>query len=58
MRTWTWAVVVVALFAACTGDPAPKTQKPLPPDQNDPAFSIDGLRHWYLIGDGTPTGRR
>jgi hypothetical protein len=26
------------------------------PDSNDPAFSIQGARSWYLIGDGVTTG--
>ena len=43
-----WLVVL----AAC-GDnawPQPKREPPAPPAQNDPAFAISGLRHWYVIG--------
>lgn len=29
---------------------------PAPPAQNDPAFSVSGLRAWYLVGDGLTPG--
>lgn len=48
-RTLLAAVVVIA--ACGTSFPAPKGQAPNAPDQNDPAFAINGLRQWYVIGD-------
>lgn len=56
MRTWSLVICVVATLASCSGDPPPRTDKPAAPDQNDPAFSIRGLKHWYLIGDGVTPG--
>jgi hypothetical protein len=45
------------LVCACgTSFPPPKGQLPNAPDQNDPAFSIAGLRQWYLVSDGVTTG--
>ena len=49
MRTW----MAIALLAACTSDPkAPNPDRPSKPDQNDPAYTIQGAKSWYLIGDG------
>lgn len=48
MRTWT----AILLLAACSTDPKPNPDRPSKPDQNDPAFTIQGAKSWYLIGDG------
>ncbi|MBV8756284.1 MAG: hypothetical protein JO257_03345 [Deltaproteobacteria bacterium] len=48
MRTW----MAVLLLAACSSDPAPNADRPSEPDQNDPSFTVQGAKSWYLIGDG------
>lgn len=48
MRTW----MAVLLVAACgTSNPKPNGDRPASPDQNDPAFNIQGAKSWYLLGD-------
>jgi hypothetical protein len=53
MRT---SIVVIALALVGCGYPDPKSALPTPPTANDPAFSINGLRNWYLINDGLTPG--
>jgi hypothetical protein len=51
------ALFALLLVGACgMSFPSPKGQLPNAPDQNDPAFSIQGLRQWYLVGDGVTPG--
>lgn len=56
MRTWTPAIAMAFCLIGCTSFPDPKSDKPTPPDSNDPAFTIRGLHNWYLIGDGVTAG--
>ncbi|MGE5186473.1 MAG: hypothetical protein ACM31C_30665 [Acidobacteriota bacterium] len=51
-----WALVAVAVCGCGTGFPPPKPDVPAAPDTNDPAFAIQGLRGWYLVGDGVTPG--
>jgi hypothetical protein len=52
MRTW----MAILLLVACGGDPAPDPDRPAPPDSNDPAFTIQGAKSWYLVGDALTKG--
>ena len=49
MRTWT--VLVLALLVAC-GSSGPRSEKPTPPAQNDPAFNVR-MKTWYLAPNKT-----
>jgi hypothetical protein len=51
-------LVVLAVVSACSSNryPDPKPNPPAPPDQNDPAFTQQGVRAWYLVGDGVTPG--
>src|SRR2546423_6576460 len=49
-------VALVVVGACVTSFPPPKGQLPTAPDQNDPAFVIQGLRNWYLVGDNVTPG--
>jgi hypothetical protein len=53
-RTRLAALLVVG--ACGTSFPPPKGDLPNAPDQNDPAFAIQGLRNWYLVSDGVTPG--
>jgi hypothetical protein len=55
-RTVTLALALAWCGLGCSDDPPPKPDRPTAPDANDPAFSINGLRSWYLIGDGAIDG--
>jgi hypothetical protein len=53
MRTWTDAVVVVALFVvACGGSSGPRAEKPTAPAENDPAYTIQ-MPSWFLVENKT-----
>ncbi|NVB83991.1 MAG: hypothetical protein HOV81_36785 [Kofleriaceae bacterium] len=52
MRAWTLVVALAGSLLGCFGDPDPNPNRPTAPAENDPAFTTDGLRHWYLLGDG------
>jgi hypothetical protein len=54
MRT-TMLLVAIGLVG-CTSDHGPNPNKPTPPVANDPAFTIQGLKNWYLIGDAVTPG--
>jgi len=56
MRAWTLSIAISSSLFGCFGDPDPNPDPPNPPSQNDPAFSIAGLRSWYLIGDAARPG--
>jgi hypothetical protein len=57
MKSWLWVCAVGLGLAACSDSyPGPKQDRPAPPDSNDPAFTQQGLRSWYLIGDGVTPG--
>lgn len=57
MRAWTLAVVISSSVVGCLGgNPDPKPDRPNAPAENDPAFSSNGLRNWYLIGDAARPG--
>ena len=48
MRTW----MAVLLVAACSSsNPAPDPDRPTAPDQNDPAYTFQGAKSWYMLGD-------
>ena len=50
-------MVSATLLIACGGDDdGPAVTPPTAPTENDPAFAIDRVRAWYLIGDGLTTG--
>lgn len=50
-------IAVCLGVAACGGEfPAPREAKPTPPQANDPAYSIDGVRSWYLIPNDATAG--
>ena len=55
MRTWT-LVIAFAVLGCTDKYPDPKPNRPTAPDVNDPAFAIQGLRSWYLIGDAATHG--
>jgi hypothetical protein len=46
MRGW-----ILAVFLIGCGFPDPNPDKPASPEANDPAFTINGLHTWNLIGD-------
>jgi hypothetical protein len=54
MRTM---LACLILLAACSdGPPPPKSRIPAAPDGNDPAFTVQHMKSWYLIPDGTTPG--
>ena len=58
MRTWTLAIALALSLGGCSSDfPAPRSELPTAPAANDPAFAIQGLRSWYLLGDGATPGQ-
>lgn len=58
MRTWTWTLAVaLSISIIACGDPGPNPEPPNPPVENDPAFTTQGLRGWYLVGDGATPGQ-
>lgn len=56
MRAWSVAFVTSFVLAACNSDlPPPRTEKPTAPDTNDPAYSIGGVKPWWIIGNKATT---
>jgi hypothetical protein len=57
MRTWP-IVIAVSLGVIACGDefPAPREAKPTAPQENDPAYAIEGVRSWYLIPNAATAG--
>lgn len=53
MKRLAW---LVGICACSSSFPGPKGTPPNAPDQNDPAFSVQGLRGWYLVEDGVTAG--
>jgi hypothetical protein len=58
-------VLLASLLVGCgdagssptdSGPPGPSATPPAAPASNDPAYRIDGLREWSLIGDGLTAG--
>lgn len=57
MRTWPFVIAVCLGVTACGGEfPAPREAKPTPPQENDPAYPIEGVRSWYLIPNAATPG--
>lgn len=50
-----FALPALLALAAC-GPPPPRVQEPAAPAQNDPAFTVTGLRSWYLVGNAATPG--
>lgn len=48
--------VALALALAACGPPPPRVEEPAAPAQDDPRFTVTGLRAWYLVGDGATPG--
>jgi hypothetical protein len=55
MRAWTLAAVVTTSLFACS-DPPTNPTPPDPPTSNDPAFSVNGLKEWYVLADAAQPG--
>ncbi|HTJ43190.1 MAG TPA: hypothetical protein VL463_13890 [Kofleriaceae bacterium] len=52
-------VIVLVFAAACSGTngpPPPTATPPAAPAQNDPAFTVHGIRHWSLIPNALTKG--
>jgi len=56
MRATLVAFAIAVATSACSGTHGPNPDKPAAPDANDPAFSVQGLKNWYLIGDAVTPG--
>ena len=50
-----WMLLLACLFGC--SDPAPNPAKPSAPDANDPAFTVNGLSGWYVIGNAATPGQ-
>jgi len=52
--------LALAALGACDGDnaiPPPSVTPPRAPTSNDPAFAVEGVRGWYLIGNNLTDGQ-
>lgn len=54
MRTWLVAIVLSLGVSAC-GDPDPREAKPAAPDANDAAYTVSGIKDWYLVSNAATT---
>jgi hypothetical protein len=54
-----FALVLLAHILACGGDsgpPPPRVEPPAAPAANDPAFRVERVRDWYLVGNAATPG--
>jgi hypothetical protein len=50
-------IILLVLTGACGGGGGDPGDKPTAPDQNDPAFQVDRVRDWMLIGNELTPGQ-
>ena len=55
MRTWPLAIVLSLGVLACGDNPPPRTEKPSPPTENDPAYTVDGVKEWWIVPNAATT---
>lgn len=56
MRTRILGGALLVWLSACFGAPDIDPDRPNPPATNDPAFTSEGLKSWYVVADGLQPG--
>jgi hypothetical protein len=56
MRALAATVLSVMVLACDGGPPPPRVEPPAAPGENDPAFRVERVRAWYLVGNPATLG--
>ncbi len=55
MPTWPLVIVLSLGVFGCGDNPPPRTEKPAAPAENDSAYTVDGVKEWWIVPNAATT---